>query len=214
MTARMSIKAPLAFVAALASAGALMIPASASAQSYGYVPGYGSPGYSAQSYGNSSYGYGDTYDRCGRLGQGRTATGATIGASLGAVAGSQLAARGRRTEGSILGGVVGALIGGSVGRASNDDCQSSGYDYRYDQSGYRNAPAYSGNYDRGYQQPVYDDRYADDRYRDDRYDDDRRDGYASSSYGYRQGYEQTCRTVQTTRRDAYGRLVSRTRQVC
>ena len=212
MTARFANKAPLAIIAALASAGAMMIPASANAQSYNYVPGYGSPAYS-QSYGNSSYDNRD-YDRCGRLGQGRTGAGLTIGAGLGAVAGSQLAARGRRTEGSILGGVLGAVIGGAVGRASNENCQSSGYDYRYDQSGYQNAPAYSGSYDRGYQQPVYDDRYQDDRYSDDRYYDDRQSGYASSGYGYSQGYEQTCRTVQTTRRDSYGRLITQTRQVC
>ncbi|MBB5745424.1 glycine zipper 2TM domain-containing protein [Brevundimonas variabilis] len=210
MTARSAKKATLAIVAAVASAGALMVPASASAQSYGYVPGYGS-----QSYGSQSYGYRDNYDRCGQLGQGRTAAGATVGATLGAVAGSQLAARGRRTEGSILGGVVGALIGGSVGRASNDDCRTSGYDYRYDQSGYRDAPVYST----GYQQPVYDDRYRDERYQDDRYRDDRRYddrqyGYPSSGYGYSQGYEQTCRTVQTTRRDPYGRVITQTRQVC
>ncbi|PZO02227.1 MAG: hypothetical protein DCF28_08925 [Alphaproteobacteria bacterium] len=215
MTARFANKATLAIVAAVASAGALMVPASATAQSYGYVPGYGSQSYGNASYGSQSYGYRDHYDRCGQLGQGRTAAGATVGATLGAVAGSQLAARGRRTEGSILGGVVGALIGGSVGRASNDDCRSSGYDYRYDQSGYRDAPAYST----GYQQPVYDDRYQDDRYRDDRrYDDrrydDRHSGYPSSGYGYSRGYEQSCRTVQTTRRDAYGRLITRTRQVC
>ncbi len=220
MTARFANKATLAIVAAVASAGALMVPASATAQSYGYVPGYGSQSYGnasygrqaygSQSYGNQSYGDRDNYDRCGQLGQGRTAAGATVGATLGAVAGSQLAARGRRTEGSILGGVVGALIGGSVGRASNDDCRSSGYDYRYDQSGYRDAPAYTT----GYQQPVYDDRYQDDRYRDDRRYDDRQPGYSSSGYGYSQGYEQSCRTVQTTRRDAYGRLITRTRQVC
>ncbi len=209
MTARFANKAPLAIVAALASAGAMMIPASASAQSYNYVPGYGSPAYS-QSY-DSRYD-----DRCGRLGQGRTGAGVTIGAGLGAVAGSQLAARGRRTEGSILGGVLGAVIGGAVGRASNDNCQRSGYDYRYDQSGYAPAPAYADSYgyDRGYGQPVYDDRYADDRYRDDRYYDDRQGGYASSGYGYSQGYEQTCRSVQTTRRDNYGRLITQTRQVC
>ena len=215
MTARSANKATLAIVAAVASAGALMVPASASAQSYGYVPGYGSQSYGSQSYdnrayGNQSYGYGNNYDRCSRLGQGRTGAGATVGATLGAVAGSQLAARGRRTEGSILGAVVGGLIGGSVGRASNDDCRSSGYDYRYDQSGYQDAPAYST----GYQQPIYDDRYQDDRYRDDRRYDDRQYGYPSSGYGYSQGYEQSCRTVQTTRRDAYGRLTTRTRQVC
>lgn len=215
MTARSANKATLAIVAAVASAGALMVPASASAQSYGYVPGYGSQGYSSQSYGNPSYGYGNNNDRCSRLGQGRTGAGATVGATLGAVAGSQLAARGRRTEGSILGGVVGALIGGSVGRASNDDCRSSGYDYRYDQSGYQNAPAYSS----GYGQPVYDDRYRDDRYQNDRYRDDRgysdrQYGYPAQSYGYNQGYEVSCRTIQTTRRDSYGRVVTQTRQVC
>lgn len=204
MTARFAIKAPLAIAAAVASAGAMMIPASANAQSYNYVPGYGSPAYS------QPYVYRDDY-RCDRLGQGRTAAGATIGAGLGAVAGSQLAARGRRTEGSILGGVLGAVIGGSVGRASNDNCVRSGYDYRYDQPTYPS----SYGYDSGYAQPVYDDRYADDRYREDRYYDDRYyDGYASSGYGYSRGYEQTCRTVQTTRRDAYGRVITQTRQVC
>ncbi|MGW8175739.1 MAG: hypothetical protein ACWGHP_10565 [Stenotrophomonas sp.] len=100
-----------------------------------------------------------------------------IGGGAGAVIGSQLAARGRRTEGSVLGGVLGAVdrvAGRSVN--SSDACDSS-YQSSYGSNGY---------YAQGYGQPSYG--YYDDRYTGDqgyRYDDyDRRDDDAYSRGGY------------------------------
>ena len=168
-----------AVAAAALAAAATLVPAAASAQSYGYGNGYNS-GYS-QSY-NDRY-----YDRCETLGQGRTGAGALIGAGVGAVAGSQIAARGNRTEGSIIGGVLGAIVGSQVGRASNDNCRSN-TTYSPAQTYYRSNDRYdhrahnSGRY--------YDDRgYRDDYRRDDRLDyrrDDRRyeNGYEISADGY------------------------------
>jgi len=191
MSARVSHSAPFA-VAALAAAGALMAPAAANAQSYGYVPGYGGQTYSQpQRYESQGY-----HDRCTRERQGRTGAGAVIGGGLGAVAGSNLAGRHSRTEGALIGGVLGAVVGASAGRSSSDNCVSapygqpaySGYSYGssysqpsygysssygssqstyYDSDGY--GPYASGGYDRP--DDRYDDRY-DDR-RDPRYDDRR-----------------------------------------
>lgn len=205
--------------AALAAVGALLAPAPAAAQSY----------------------YGDRYDRpydqCRYDRTSRTGSGAIIGGGLGAVAGSQLAARGRRTEGSILGAVVGGLIGGAVGNNASGNCYGDNYRYddRYDRydSRYDNSDRYRDDayaYDR-YQDDRYDDRY--DRY-DDRYSSggyaaytapryDRSysyDSYYSSDSGYRygngysDGYSSQCRTVTTTTRDWNGRLVTHYRQVC
>lgn len=195
-----------AVAAALAATGVMMVPASASAQSY----------------------YGDRYDRgyydqCNR--DSNTAGGAVVGGALGAVAGSQLAARGRRTEGSILGGVLGAVVGGSVARDSSRYCDDRyRSDYNYDR------------YDDRYRDSAYYGRDYDNRYYDDRYD---RGGsyyggqpYYSGGYGYqgggyydrgysdryyssdRSGYSYSCRTVQSTTRDRYGRTVTYYREVC
>lgn len=67
---------------------------------------------SAQPYDGSGYG---GYDPCRREANGRGVTGALVGGAGGAVIGSQLAARGHRTDGSLLGGIVGALAGAAVG---------------------------------------------------------------------------------------------------
>jgi hypothetical protein len=94
-----------------------------------------------------------------------------------------LAARGRRTEGSVLGGVLGAAIGAGVGNSSAN-CDSRyrsntgynqsyggtyvppaygydnrGYDRRYDDGYGRDYREYSDGYDRGYPQPAPDYRY-------------------------------------------------------
>lgn len=161
-------------VAALAVAGSLMVPGVVSAQTYGYgyPPAYNS--YGAQ---------GRYYDPCVGDQRNRATTGGVLGATIGAVAGSQLAARGRRTEGSVLGGVLGAAIGAGVGNSSaNCDSRyrsSSGYSqpyggtyvppaYGYDNRGYdrryddgygRDYREYSDGYDRGYTQPAPDYRY-------------------------------------------------------
>lgn len=161
-------------VAALAVTGSLMVPGVVSAQTYGY--GY-PPAYN--NYGSQ----GGYYDPCVSDQRTRTATGGLVGATIGAVAGSQLAARGRRTEGSVLGGVLGAAIGAGVGNNSAANCdpryRSSSYGYNsysqpygqtyippaygYDNSGYDSRYyAYGrndGQYDQGYSQPAPDYRY-------------------------------------------------------
>jgi hypothetical protein len=70
-------------------------------------------------------------------------TGALIGGAAGAVAGSQLSARGRHTENSLLGAVGGALIGGAIGRGSSN-CST-----------YVEQPAYSRYDDPYYGRPAY-----------------------------------------------------------
>lgn len=171
----------LATVAA-ATVGVTALPASA--QSYGYVPGYGGQTYS-NSYSYGSQGYRDDYRRddryrCDTEREGRTGAGALIGGGAGAVIGSQLAARGRRTEGSILGGVLGAVVGGSVGRGSSDRCYDQGsYSYGRSDYGYSQPYSYGGSsvyYDQNGYGPYANDRRYDDRRDERRYDRyDRRD---------------------------------------
>lgn len=204
MFASFSSKAAVGAVIA-ATAGLMLAPATASAQTYTYQGDrYGS----YNSYGQQPYGYGEYYgqpdryasrydspDYCRSDRNQRTAAGATIGAGIGAVAGSQFAARGRRTEGSVLGGVLGAFVGGAVGNDSSRDCD------RYETRGYAYGDDGYGRYDSRYDDRArYDDRY-DDRYR---YED--RSGYRSDRYG--------CRTVSTQSRDWNGRLVTRYEEVC
>jgi Glycine zipper 2TM domain len=81
-------------VAATAGLLALGVAAAASAQP---APGY------------------NNYDPCQRDANGRGVAGAVIGGAGGAVIGSQLAAGGHRTDGSLLGGVVGAIAGAAIG---------------------------------------------------------------------------------------------------
>ena len=102
---------PIAATAALAAAGMLLAPAPASAQAYTYqgpqnygTGAYGQPYDYDNRYGyQDRYGYGDRYgdsrydDACRGYRNDRQAGGAVIGATIGAVAGSQMAARGRRT---------------------------------------------------------------------------------------------------------------------
>lgn len=162
----LSVKSAVVAAAALATLAASALPSSAQSYTYQGAQNYGSGAYSQPYDYNQRY-YGDdrsSYEYCRNDRGQRQGAGTFIGGAAGAVAGSQLAARGRRTEGSILGGVVGAVIGNVVGRNSANDCE------RYSQSNYYD--------DRAYSAPVYDDRYADDRY-DDRYSDDR---YSDSRY--------------------------------
>jgi len=167
--------------AAVMTLAAVTLPGLASAQTYDYRRD------------NSGYGYGQSYDRDYRQcdSRDRQATGAVVGATLGAVAGSQMSARGRRTENSVLGGLIGAVIGAGVGgdsancRGQADRYDQRGYDYRgYDQRAYdqRGGYAYQG-YER-------DGRYDDRRYEDRRYDDR---AYADACSSERHGR----RTVET-----------------
>lgn len=196
----MSLMSNLPRKAAMAAAAlaALAAAAPASAQSYGYGQPYG------YGYGSSGYGYGYG-DPCVREREGRTGAGAVIGGALGAVAGSQLAARGRRTEGSVLGGVLGAVVGGSVGRGNASSyCETRDYDYRAVAPGY---DYYGQNYghdrydDRAYSPPPvrYDDRYAYDR-----------------GYGYAPGYQNTdgCRLAESRIRLPDGRTDTRYVRTC
>lgn len=93
-------------LAAAAGFVALGAAAAASAQPYP-APAYGAPSYGAPSYGG--------YDPCQRDAGNRGVVGALIGGASGATIGSQMAASGHRTDGSLLGGVVGALAGAAIG---------------------------------------------------------------------------------------------------
>src|SRR4029453_9567352 len=55
------------------------------------------------------------YDPCRRDAAQRGTAGALIGGGMGAVIGSNAAARNARTEGALLGGLLGAIAGGVVG---------------------------------------------------------------------------------------------------
>lgn len=177
---------------------AVALPTLASAQSYDYRQ--------SQTYGGYDQTYNRDYRQCDA--GDRQATGAVIGATLGAIAGSQVSARGRRTENSVLGGLIGAVIGAGVGGDSaNCHGQADRYDRRaYDQGGY-------GQY--GYDQRTYDQRgtYSYDGYERDRRYEDRR--YDDRGHGDAYGYDRDgCRTVETRQRDRYGREVTRYEQVC
>lgn len=220
---------PIAATAAVAAAGMLLAPASASAQAYTYQgpQNYGTGAYGQPYDYDNRYGYQDNRyryddrrdyrydDACRSYRNDRQAGGAVIGATIGAVAGSQMAARGRRTEGSLLGGVLGAVVGAGVGGSSARDCERYDSNYRYDDSRYGDRYGYQSN-DR------YDDRYGyDDRYRDDRY------RYGQSNYGYdhdrrysgayQSGYTTDrygCRTIETRSYTREGRLVTRYERSC
>jgi hypothetical protein len=227
---------PIAATAALAAAGMLLAPTAVSAQAYTYQgpQNYGTGAYGQPYDYDSRYGYDDRRDyryddACRSYRNDRQAGGAVVGATLGAVAGSQLAARGRRTEGSILGGVLGAAVGAGVGGSSARDCGPYyGSDYRYNDTRYGNDYGYPSYEDR------YEDRYGrygrDDRYGyDDRYDSDDRYRYGQSGYGYDSRYSSRysssyqagygadrygCRTVETRSYTRGGRLVTRYEQSC
>jgi hypothetical protein len=90
----------IANAAAAALAGAALLAAGA-AQAQSSYPGPGSPGYN--------------YDPCRRDANQRGTAGALIGGGMGAVIGSNAAARNARTEGALLGGLLGAIAGGVIG---------------------------------------------------------------------------------------------------
>lgn len=111
-------------------------------------------------------------EACQQSHNNRTIGGAAIGGLAGAIAGNNIAGRGHRGDGSLLGAVVGAFVGGAIGNSTaNAQPQCDG--------------RVAGNYDPYYGQAraPYSDRYADNRYNDDRrYDDNRYDdnGYDDS----------------------------------
>ena len=113
-------------------------------------------------------GYG--YDPCRREANGRGTAGTLIGGGIGAVIGSNAAARNARTEGAILGGLLGAIAGGVMG---NKSAACNGSTYR------SSTTAPSGGYDARYDRPDDDARTDDWRrapdVRDDHDDADVRD---------------------------------------
>jgi len=208
--------------AAACAAAALLAPGAASAQAYTYqgsaqnygTGAYGQPydyngryqtgydsryqnGYDSRyqnSYDsryNATPGY---YDACERRRDNQVA-GGVVGATIGAIAGSQIAARGHRTDGSILGGFLGAAVGASAGRNANG---AAACDSRYDRSGYdyRYGDGYSSR-DRGY---------------DDRGYDNRNSTYYDSS-GYRTDGD-SCRVAESQVRLPDGRYETRYVRAC
>ena len=97
----------------------------------------------------SGDGYG--YDPCRREANGRGTGGALIGGGIGAVIGSNAAARNARTEGAVLGGLLGAIAGGVMGHktaACNTYPRSSSTsDDRYD--AYRTRDGWTHSHDDG-----------------------------------------------------------------
>lgn len=135
------------------AAGLAAVPTFASAQTYGASPA-------------PSYQGGYRYDACQRERTNRGTGGALVGGGIGALAGSNIAARGNRTEGAVLGGILGAIVGARVGQtaAACETGQPDSY-----QQGYAPQPPQDGYYgydDRGYQQGSYAPAYGDDGYED------------------------------------------------
>ena len=105
---------------------------------------------SDQSYGNRYSNDGSyAYDGCRRATTSRSTTGALVGTAIGAIIGSNVAARGVRTEGAVLGGLVGAAVGSGVGKSSAA-CGSQNRQGYYDNSDRSNQYGQNGYYDNGY----------------------------------------------------------------
>lgn len=177
---------PAAFAMASLACATMALPTAASAQSYGYSSGYSQ---------NAGY-----YDPCLREQRERQASSGLLGAAIGAIAGSQVASRGRRTEGSLLGGVLGAAVGAGVGRGTAA-CVS----------GRDTVPTYPVAYDTPPPPPVpaYDRRY-----------DDGYDYYRDYPQGYDQGYSRPapsrdeCQLAESEIRLPDGRVETRYVRTC
>lgn len=233
MSVRPSLKTAALGAAALSTVAMLLAPATASAQVHSYQGGpraYESRGYGQPSYGHDSSGYG--YDQSaygsGQQGYGqdrsynrsgqdycqtgrsqRQGAGVAVGATFGAILGSQFGARGRRTEGSVLGALIGGALGAAVASDPTHGCQSQarfGYDYndRGDSD-----PSRFGYADRGYGNQTYRDQTYGDPYRASDHREDRGDRYQPDNR-----YTSDCRPVAVNSRDRFGRLVTRYQQTC
>jgi hypothetical protein len=205
MFARLPLKTAFG-AAALAAAGLMLTPATASAQAYSYNGqqyGYGNERQSDYGYDRS---YGQSHDRSGQAyclseRRNRQGNGALVGATFGAVLGSQMGARGRRTEGSVLGAVIGGALGAAVGGDSARDC--NGTRSGYAQYGYGNSNDDRDFSSRDHGNYGYSDRYDAQSYGDQGYEDRSNDGYQSD-----------CRSRTVHSRDRYGRTVTRYEQTC
>lgn len=105
----------IAKAAAAALAGVALLAAGAAQAQTSYGSTYQGPG---------SAGY--NYDPCRRDANQRGTAGALIGGGMGAVIGSNAAARNARTEGALLGGLLGAIAGGVIGNKTAA-CTSTSY---------------------------------------------------------------------------------------
>ncbi|WP_296600581.1 glycine zipper 2TM domain-containing protein [Phenylobacterium sp.] len=99
----MSTQVTFAKAAAAALAGVIALGACA--------PALAQPAGSYTTTASNSY----NYDPCRRDANQRGTAGALIGGGMGAVIGSNAAARNARTEGALLGGLLGAIAGGVIG---------------------------------------------------------------------------------------------------
>ena len=143
------IAKPAAIALASIACAAMAMPTVASAQVYG------------QGYTRAPA----TYDPCVRETRERQTTGGLVGAAIGAIAGSQIASSGRRTEGSVLGGVVGAAIGAGVG-GSAAACTPGEQAYEMAPPPPPPAPRYDSRYERRYNDGYPARREGYDYYRD------------------------------------------------
>jgi hypothetical protein len=141
-----SIRTKIAKSTAASLAGVMALSAVAMVPSFAQAQGaYDSSGY--------------YYDPCKRDKTNRATVGGVLGALAGAAIGSNVAARGVRTEGAVLGGAVGAVGGAMVGNRSA--ACDSGYAPQQ-RSYYREAPP--TYYGERRPDPYYDrSRYYDDR---------------------------------------------------
>ena len=105
----------IAKAAAATLAGVALLAAGAAQAQTSYGSTYTGPG---------SAGY--NYDPCRRDANQRGTAGALIGGGMGAVIGSNAAARNARTEGALLGGLLGAIAGGVIGNKTAA-CTQTGY---------------------------------------------------------------------------------------
>ena len=92
-------------------AATLAIGAVSPALAQSYAP----PPPSGQAYDDQGHYY---YDSCRRDTNDRAVGGGILGLAAGAIAGSNLAGRHNRSEGTVVGGVLGALVGSQVGRST------------------------------------------------------------------------------------------------
>ena len=193
MTNRSTLaKAMLAAAAGATALAGLAAPSFASAQGY----------YDGRGYAYDRDGY--SYDPCRREKTNRGVAGALIGGALGAVIGSNAAARGVRTEGSLLGGAVGAGVGAAVGNSSA--ACDNGYERAYD-------GRYAGQrYESGYSQrdyaPRYDQGYAYEHYGPGR------DSYSRDYYPHNRQMGDGCTLAESPIYLPDGRVERRFVRVC
>jgi|GEM_PF-1418334 len=208
-------KAKTLLAALTLSAAAVMVPATASAQSYN----------------SGAYTSGSDYLDCKRSDKDAQVVGGLVGGLLGAVAGHEIAGRGDTTEGAVIGGLIGAAAGAGVGDdrrncrketrartgyATNTgyrvptsttyggavitevhhggrrhNGRNRGYDRGHDQGRHR---GYDRGYDRGYNRGYRDDfggfrSKRDVRYQIERLKDEDRRLKRRAKYEYRPGIE-------------------------